>query len=173
MMGPMEVRDRLPGDLPQLDRLAEAVRASDGYPPRVPDIFSGPHVLAAWVAVAEGVVVGHVALHATGEGATMRLGAETTGWPAERLAVVSRLLVDPAARRRGLGRQLLGRAVAEAHAEHRWPVLDVATHYDAAIALYEHGGWSRAGTATFSFRDGTEARVASSFVYVGPRPPVP
>jgi GNAT superfamily N-acetyltransferase len=171
IMGPVEIRHRHAGDLEQLERVAEAVRERDGYPPRVPDLFTGLHLLAAWVAVADGEIAGHVALHETGARATIASAVQATGWPAEHLVVVSRLLVAPAVRRGGIGRRLLGTAVAEAHAGRRWPVLDVATHFDAAIALYEAEGWTRAGVVTFRFRDGTDTRDANSFVYVGPRPP--
>ena len=170
IMGSVEIRRRHAGDVEELERLAKTVRASDGYPPRVPDLFTGPQVLTAWVAVADGEIVGHVALHETGASATMASAARATGWPAERLVVVSRLLVAPTVRRGGIGRQLLGTAVAEAHAGGRWPVLDVATQFDGAVALYESQGWIRAGVVTFRFRDGTGTRDARSFVYVGPRP---
>lgn len=171
IMGPVEIRRRQAGDLEAIERVAEAVRASDGYPARAPDLFTGPHVLAAWVAVDDGDIVGHVALHETGARATIELASKATGWPAERLGVVSRLLVASTARRRGVGRNLLGAAAAEAHGNHRWPVLDVATHFDAAIALYESLGWTRAGTVTFRFRDGAGLRNADSFVYLGSPPP--
>jgi GNAT superfamily N-acetyltransferase len=120
--------------------------------------------------VADGEIAGHVALHETGARATMENAVQATGWPAERMVVVSRLLVAPTARRAGTGRRLLGTAVTEAHAIQRWPVLDVATHLDAAIALYESQGWTRVGAVTFRFRDGARTREANSFVYVGPRP---
>jgi GNAT superfamily N-acetyltransferase len=151
--------------------LAEAVRASDGYPPRSPDLFTGPEVLAAWVAVEDGLVVGHLGLHETGAEAVMALAGKATGRPAERLAVVARLLVAPTSRRRGLGRRLLSHAVNEAHRADRWPVLDVAREFAAAHALYEACGWTRVGGVTFQFHDGDALRDAESFVYLGPQPP--
>jgi len=39
------------------------------------------------------------------------------------------------------------------HARGRWPILDVATHFDAAIGLYERSGWIRAGRLDVRFRD--------------------
>jgi RimJ/RimL family protein N-acetyltransferase len=66
---------------------------------------------------------------------------------------------------------LLGHAIAEAHTRNRWPVLDVAAQFDAAIALYESCGWTRAGRVTFPFRDGGTMREADSLVYLGPEPP--
>jgi GNAT superfamily N-acetyltransferase len=149
--------------------LAEAVRASDGYPPRSPDLFTGPEVLAAWVAVAEGVIVGHVGLHQTSAEAVMTLAGKATGRPVERLAIVARLLVAPTSRRQGLGRRLLSHAVNEAHHADRWPVLDVAREFAAAIALYEACGWTRVGGVAFQFHDGDALRDAESFVYLGPR----
>jgi GNAT superfamily N-acetyltransferase len=151
-----------------LARVADAVGRLDGY--RLADVFSDREVLAAWVAEDAGVVVGHVALHVASAPPVMALAAAATGWPAERLAVVSRLLVAPTVRRRGAGGMLLDHAVAEAHALNRWPVLDVAAELAAAIALYGSRGWMRAGPVTFPYRDGTTVRQASSFVYLGPRP---
>jgi len=167
----MEVRSRRAGDVEDVTHLAEAVRGLDGYPPRSPDLFDGPEMLAAWVALGDGVVIGHVALHRTSAEPVMTLASRATGWPPGQLAVVARLLVAPTIRRRGVGRLLLGHAVAEAHARGRWPVLDVAARFGAAVALCDSCGWTPAGPVTFLFRDGTTMREADSLVYLGPRPP--
>jgi hypothetical protein len=45
------------------------------------------------------------------------------------------------------------------------PILDVAIHYGAAIALYESCGWRNAGEVTMVFGDGTEL---PSYVYLAP-----
>jgi GNAT superfamily N-acetyltransferase len=167
----MEVRRRQAGDVEELARVAAAVRGLDGYPPRLPDLFTSPEALAAWVAVEGGAVVGHIALHPASAAPVMAIAGEATGWPAERLVVVARLLVAPTGRRRGAGTMLLDHAVAEAHARDRWPVLDVGAQFDGAIALYASRGWTCAGRATFHFRDGTTVGEADSLVYVGPKPP--
>jgi len=69
-------------------------------------------------------------------------------FPSERSAAVHRLMVDPAAQRRGLAKQLM------ADAERRVVELGfVAIHLDcflanpAALALYERCGYRRVGTA--------------------------
>ena len=41
----------------------------------------------------------------------------------------------------------------------------MATHYEAAIALYDSCGWSNAGEVTMVFGDGIELQ---SYVYVAP-----
>ena len=71
-----------------------------------------------------------------------------------------------AARRAGLGRRLLERAAAAAHARSRVPILDVAVSLPAAIALYERAGWTRVGTLTAEFGD----EPLDEHVYVGPFP---
>jgi ribosomal protein S18 acetylase RimI-like enzyme len=59
-------------------------------------------------------------------------------------ASLSKLLVDPAVRRRGLGAALLEAAELAAPEHGRWLLtLDTAT--DAAERLYERAGWIRAG----------------------------
>lgn len=166
----MEVRRRRLEDGAELTSLAAAARELNGYPPRMPDLFSSPETVAAWIAIDADAIVGHIALHATSAAPVMALAAAVTAGPIERLVVVARLLVAPNARRRGAGGMLLDRAVAEAHARERWPVLDVAAEFADAIALYESRGWTCAGRARFHFRDGTTTREADSLVYIGPKP---
>jgi ribosomal protein S18 acetylase RimI-like enzyme len=79
------------------------------------------------------------------------------------LAVVARLIVDPRKRRIGAGRALLDHAARAAR--HRHPILDVATRYEAANALYTAAGWTNAGEVEMRFADGT---VLQSYVYVAP-----
>jgi GNAT superfamily N-acetyltransferase len=151
--------------------MALAVRRRDGYPPRGPvdvgQFFAPPQELAAWVADVDSALVGHVALHDTGAGVTMALGTRHTGTPPQQLALVARLLVGAPARRRGVARALLATAVAGAHARNRRPILDVATHLDAAVGLYESCGWDRAGEVTIEFDDQPSLQC---YVYIGPAP---
>jgi len=168
---PVAVRGRRPSDLGPCLELAHVVRDLDGYPPRGPvdleRFLAPPHELAAWVAETDGTVVGHVALHETGSPMTMALASPHTGRAPDGLAVVARLLVGPAARRGGAARALLERAAADAHGRGRQPVLDVATHFAAAVGLYESCGWVRAGAVTIEFDD---APRLDCYVYVGPAP---
>jgi GNAT superfamily N-acetyltransferase len=172
----MEVRQRQAGDIDELASIAAAVHSLDRYPPSgwladISSFLSSPNALGTWVAVDAGSVVGHIALHPASAAAVMAIAAEATGWPMERLAAVARLFVTPTKRRCGVGRRLVDHAVAEAHRRERWPVLDVAAHFNRAIALYESCGWSCAGPVTFQFSDGTTLHEAHSVVYLGPRPP--
>lgn len=117
----------------------------DGYPryaQQHPARFLAPrHETAAWVAEWDGALVGHVALHDAAVDPTWPAAHRATGLPAERLAVVARLLVSPDLRRGGVGRALLGHATRAAHAAGRRPVLDVQRDSPAAIGLYERAGW--------------------------------
>lgn len=83
----------------------------------------------------------------------------------DRIGVVSRLMVSPSGRRRGVGRQLLRTAAAEAAGRGLTPALDVVTSYAAAIALYEREGWRRVGTIIVAMPDGVPV---DEYVYVGP-----
>lgn len=146
----MELRRRTADDRAAcLAALAE-VQEHDGYPSTPVDLGAflwSAHETAAWVAVHDGTVVGHVALHAAARSATVTVAQQVTGLAAERHAVLSRLFVAPGARGRGLGRALLRTAVAEADAQGLRAVLDVGAVFAAALRLYEAEGWTRAGTA--------------------------
>jgi GNAT superfamily N-acetyltransferase len=75
----------------------------------------------------------------------MALASEVLGVEVQRLGVVARLLVSPDHRRLGAARTLLEMAAGAGVERQLVPILDVATHFRAAIALYEHCGWIRAG----------------------------
>jgi ribosomal-protein-alanine N-acetyltransferase len=123
------IRRRTATDLPACVEVLAAVHTHSGYPhhwPADPAHWLDPDGLtAAWVAEADGVIVGHAAL----------CGNE-----------VSRLYVGPAARGRGAGGRLLRRVEEEAAARGLCLVLDVKTTDTSAIALYERLGWRRTGT---------------------------
>ena len=167
----VELRPRTDDDLDACELMAREVHDVDGYPPRFADdlrrFVSVPGALAAWVAEWDGAIVGHVALQRTSSPEVMVLAGEATGRAPEGLGVVARLLVAPAHRRKGLGGTLLGLAAQAAHDWGRWPVLDVATHFDAAIGLYERAGWIRAGRVDVHFPD---AEPLAEYVYIGPTP---
>src|ERR1700722_12958418 len=149
--------------------MAERVKRTDGYPPRGPvdmeRFITPPEQLMAWVAEIDSVVVGHVALHATGANDTVHLAVAHTGRSPGDLAVVARVLVSPSARRIGVGHALLDTAVRGAHERDQLPILEVAVHFDAAINLYESCGRSRVGEVTIRFPDEPDLQ---RYVYIGP-----
>jgi GNAT superfamily N-acetyltransferase len=165
----VNVRPRTAGDLGACERLAREVHRADGYPPRragdLHGFVAAAGALGAWVAESHGDVVGHVALQPRSSPAVMALAGGATGLPAERLAVVARLLVAPAHRGVGIGGALLACATAASVGHDRRPILDVAVHFDAAIRLYERAGWTCAGRVTVTFA-GEEP--LDELVYVGP-----
>jgi GNAT superfamily N-acetyltransferase len=83
----------------------------------------------------------------------MAMACEALGTDAEGLVVVARLLVGPDRRHRGIGTLLLAQATAEATGLGLQPILDVATHLTAAIALYESLGWHRLATVMVGLGD--------------------
>ena len=72
---------------------------------------------------------------------------------------MSRLLVAPSARRRGLAHKLLDRVVGEARARRLRAVLDVVMRDVAAIALYDAYGWRRLGGHTMTTRSGLTLEI--------------
>jgi GNAT superfamily N-acetyltransferase len=167
----VQIRARHPSDVDACLQMAHHVKRLDGYPPRGPvdeRFMAPPQELAAWVAEIDATVVGHVALHSTGASDTVVMAAHHTGRTPEELAVVARVLVSPAARRRGVARALLGTAVESAHERGRQPILDVAEHLSAAIRLYETSGWERAGEVIIPCGDEPSLPC---YVYIGPDGP--
>jgi GNAT superfamily N-acetyltransferase len=167
------VRERIEADLDDCVAMAHVVHQLDRYPMFLPidlrRFISAPDALVAWVAEDEGQVIGHVALRPSSSAAVLAMAVEVLRVPPDRLGVVARLLVSPARRRQGVARSLLEVACEEAHRRGLWPILDVVTYQQAAIALYEKCGWRRAGQVTSRYGDDV---VLDEFVYVGPQPPV-
>jgi ribosomal protein S18 acetylase RimI-like enzyme len=95
-------------------------------------------------AVADGRCILFVAAQADGTVVgTVQLDVDTLPNQPHR-ATVSKLLVHPGARRRGVGEALMAGLEQEAAAAGRWLLtLDTAT--DAAARLYERLGWALAG----------------------------
>jgi GNAT superfamily N-acetyltransferase len=155
----MPIRTRLTGDMPDCVAMLRRVHDLSGYPARWPEDPAGwlcpAGLMTAWVAEQDGVVAGHAGLV---RGARARCLLEATGRDAGELAAIVRLFVDPAARRAGHARELLGTAVAHAVAGSLVAVLDVVEDAEAAIALYERSGWRLAGreSATWAMPSGVK-----------------
>jgi GNAT superfamily N-acetyltransferase len=168
----MLVRERIDADLDDCVRLARVVHEVDRYPMFLRDdlrrFIEAPDALAAWVAEQDGEIIGHVALRSRSSTTVVAMASEALELPADRLGVVARLLVSPEHRRHGIARSLLEVACREAYSRGLRPILDVVTHQQAAIALYEKCGWTRAGQVTSRYGDDV---VLDEFVYLGPRPP--
>jgi ribosomal protein S18 acetylase RimI-like enzyme len=166
------IRPRLDADIDQCVRIAAAVQENDGYPGRRPRnlraFLTTSDGLSAWVADDNGRIAGHVAVHRESLPVVMAKAAAYVNLEPDQLAVVARLIVDPEMRRLGVGRALLEAGADAARRHGRHPILDVATHYEAAIALYDSCSWRNAGEVTMVFGDGTELQ---SFVYVAPPAP--
>jgi GNAT superfamily N-acetyltransferase len=167
----VRIRLRVDSDVHKCVRIAEQVHLLDGYPVYVPndleDFVASPDALVAWVAEEDGEILGHVALHAHSSNAVLALASESLGQSSDRFGVVARLLVAPDARRRGIGRSLLGTAAMECVQRGLRPILDVVTEHAQAISLYEGEGWSRAGQVTVTLGDGKEIQ---EIVFLGPPP---
>ncbi|MEU8514497.1 GNAT family N-acetyltransferase [Kitasatospora sp. NPDC048722] len=146
------VRRRRVPDLAECVRLLGDVHATDGYPSDWPDRpaawLTPEGLLAAWVAEADGRILGHVALSRSAPGdAAPVLWSRRTGARPELTAVVNRLYVAPAARGRGVGARLLANALTHARALGLHPVLDVLATDAAAVACYRRLGWTWLGSA--------------------------
>lgn len=155
MAAAIEVRERTDADLPALVALLEAQQPAARYPLRWPlpfpvERFVAREVdLAAWVAVLEGRVVGHVAAQRLDDvftpGGLGRTWAAAHGVPPERMGVLGTLFVDQDVRRRGLGRRLHDTALDWLRRHDLAPCLDVVPVHAAATVMYDRLGWVAAG----------------------------
>ena len=120
-------------------------------------------LLCAWVAEADGAIVGHVALHAAAPPGIMALARRMMARTRDQFGVVARLLVSPVARRRGLGRRLLLTAVENACERGLKPMLEVTADLEPAIRLYENCGWVCAGKVQVYWRSTDEFVCSGAF----------
>ena len=161
----MRIRPRTSGDFEELDKLAGRVHAVDGYPVHVPGgdllrFLTEPPSLAAWVAEENGRLLGHVAVNSDSNPSAMKAIREAR--IEGDLAVVARLLVDPGARRRGIGMQLLAQARAHGELLGRTPILDVVAASVPAVSLYRAAGWQEIAEAVIKL----PGRTISELVFV-------
>jgi Acetyltransferases len=143
-----ELRWRTPEDMHACIGVLAEVHKEDHYPanwPTHPDRWLTPGgLLEAWVAVSDGIIVGHVLLQ---DAASVDPHlTKAVDVPPDRLVFVSRLFVAPSARGHGVATQLLAAARWYASVRALCLTLDVADNCTAAIRLYEQAGWKRTGS---------------------------
>ncbi len=164
------IRVRQDGDLPALAKVLTDVHRLSGYPVEGVDDpvswLTSDTLIGAWVAVAEGQVVGHVSLSQprdTDDAA--RMFAERSGESPHAIAVLGRLFVATSGRGLGLGRRLTQIATVDARNRRRRAVLDVMLKDHAATSLYKALGWSSIGTFDHTYGNTKEPAEA----YISPK----
>lgn len=167
----MEIRVAEAQDLDETMELY--VRASDamagtphdahwrrGLHPRREDIDGACEAGSLLIGVSDGAIVAAAILNHDLDDAAEVFGdvAWDAGAEGNELSVLHVLVVDPDARGRGLGRQLLKDCVRRARAEGcRGMRLDVVATNLPAISLYEKEGFVRIGSGTRDVGDDGEA----------------
>lgn len=152
---PALIRPRRDDDVPVLAEVLAEQQPRSRYPFRWPfptgveGFLLRSYEEAAWVAELDGAVVGHVVVGWVDRDGPGDVFRRQTG--CDDPAIVSVLFVGTAARGTGVGGLLLDTAVAWARARGRVPVLDVVPLHGSALAVYEHRGWVRIGTARFDW----------------------
>lgn len=155
---PLVMRPRAAADLPALVDLVGEQQPQSRYPYRWPlpfpveDFLVRPGEIETWVAEDDEGLLGHVSLTRADVDEHAAAWSQGTGRPAGELAVVSVLVVASRARRRGIGRALIGEAVARSRALDLQPVLDVVPVNDAALAMYRGLGWVELSRARASWQ---------------------
>ncbi|KAI1876728.1 uncharacterized protein JN550_000800 [Neoarthrinium moseri] len=142
------IRPRQASDIPALVEALQDVYNSDGYPVEGTStaltFLSPPGLLEAWVAVQEGVVVGHIVVIAGEKGNQAPVQAWTEfgeGGKVEQTVVVARFFVRELARGTGLGRGLVDATCAWAKENDMRIVMNVLSHNVGAMKLYEKAGF--------------------------------
>ncbi|WP_448398724.1 GNAT family N-acetyltransferase [Mycolicibacterium pulveris] len=165
----LTVVPRQPRDLLRCVDLLWAVHTQDHFPIFWPSDpvrwLAPPYQVSAWVArdTETAAIHGHVAAHLVGNHRASEIWTSACGLPADRLVVLSRLIVSPTYRRRQLGKKLLTAATRFAQEQGALAVLDVAQDNLAAISLYESLGWRRVGSL-----DVAADRKIPVFAYISP-----
>jgi GNAT superfamily N-acetyltransferase len=170
-VSPFAIRPRTEADLPAVADLLRGTHETDAYPVVLPaDLVAwgaASEVVAAWVAVDDATVVGHVVLTEPDAGAATAQWEAATGRTGSEIGVVRRLVVHRRAQGTGTGRALLATAVTAAHELGRRPVLDMSDNLEAAGALYASAGFTEVGEYDLHL-SGHHLRVLT---WVGPPPP--
>lgn len=151
--GVTHIRPREANDLTTLTWLLAEQQPFSNYPNRWPlpmpveQFIVREHEEAAWVAVTNGVVAGHVSVQTLDGDDLSDAYVAGTGRPASELRLVSALFTAQLVRGRGVGSALLRHASEHILARGLRPVLDVAQANEDAIALYRAKGWREIGRA--------------------------
>jgi GNAT superfamily N-acetyltransferase len=147
------IRERRPDDLPVLVTLLGEQQPATSYPQRWPlpypaeQFLVRPGELAAWVAVEDDAVVGHVSVTLLSDGRMASEWSNATGRSADGLAEVSVLFVAGNRHGAGIGGLLLDTALAEIRRRNLGPMLDVVGEDTDAGRFYQRRGWRTVGRA--------------------------
>jgi GNAT superfamily N-acetyltransferase len=146
------IRPRRPQDVASCGRLLRPDSLDGRLMGRRPGTtgtwLDGPDVVDAWVAERRGEIIGQVAVSRVAVDAPSTLRwREITGREPDELLAVTRLLVRPRFRGRGIGSTLVSVALADIRARGCLPVLEVVTTEQLAP------GWARAHDWTLRASD--------------------
>lgn len=165
------IRPRTDADLASAGAALVDVHRTDGYPVEGvadPVAWLQPTgLITSWVAELDGEIVGHVAVSEPQPGDdAVRLWLEQSDDRIEDLAVIGRLFVKAAARRRSIGEQLAKAVATDENLRGKRLVLDVMDKDQDAIRLYERLGLKKIGVATHRFGDN---QTITAYCYVVPQ----
>lgn len=167
------LRRRLETDLPALLEVLSRVQSVRGYPATMPADpaawLCSERLLESWVALVDGSIAGQVSLASAAGDRAQSVWSSALVCSEDELGVIKRLFVDPGQERKGIGRRLLRRAVAEAHAKALWPVLDVVSSSEGPLVLYRGEGFALVGDLVMCW-PGSDGPVKVSCL-AGPPPP--
>jgi ribosomal protein S18 acetylase RimI-like enzyme len=164
------IRPRQDADLESAGTALVDVHGTDGYPVEGvadPVAWLQPNgLISSWIAELDGQIVGHVAISEPQPGDdAVRLWLEQSDDTIDNVAVIGRLFVTKAARRKAIGEKLARAVVTDPEVRGKRLVLDVMEKDQDAIRLYERLGLRKIGTATHKFGEG---QTITAYCYVVP-----
>ena len=141
------LRERVPGDVPELVRLLLDQQPVSHYPVRAPLPFPAAEFVArrtdevAWVAEVDGSLAGHVSVARVSPVPVADRFAAAPARHGSSLAQLTALFVGLDHVGRGLGGLLHDTALAWIVGTGRQPVLEVVDHSGGARGMYARRGW--------------------------------
>lgn len=158
------IRDRQDTDLPALADLLSRQQQQTKYPfvwpfPRpVEEFLKRPSELRAWVAQADGVIAGHIAVTTADDDPIGRSWAAAHHTQVDQLRCVSVFFADVTRSGQGIGSRLLQHATDFALAD-GYPVLDVVAAHEKPFNLYRRRGWQLIETTQAPWHPDTDLPI--------------
>lgn len=147
----VEIRERIPSDLPILSRQLAHAQPITNYPvERALDLTSflqPSDAFIAWTALLDGQIVGHALINPPAEDSIPLVSLPNDN---RQPVSLGRLFVDLDAQGKGVGKALMDKAEQWARDKGKRLTLGVIDVHKDATKMYERRGWQKGGEKTYN-----------------------